>query len=181
MRAAIINEASLVTNVIEVSDDRLDVLPGLIEGTGAAIGDTWDGQQFLKPPPQVPDLAAAKSALVLGIDANVDAIYRAVVGDRSDEYQAAREQALTYQQGGYTGTAPACVASWAQAKGWSAQQAADDILATATAWETLRDNIRAARLLAKELARTASDASALQTVATDWASTLAQLRVAAGL
>lgn len=49
MRAAIIDEAGNVVNVIEV--ESLDVLPGLIDGTNAAIGDTWDGEQFIKPTP----------------------------------------------------------------------------------------------------------------------------------
>ena len=50
--------------------------------------------------------------------------------------------------GGYIGDpAPASVASWATAKGMTAQQAADDINATAAAWRTAQAAIRAARLL----------------------------------
>lgn len=53
MNAAQLDEGGFVINVIVV--DTLDVIPGLIDGTGAAIGDQWDGSQFVKPTP-VPSL-----------------------------------------------------------------------------------------------------------------------------
>jgi hypothetical protein len=59
MRAAII-EDGVVTNVIVVDD--LDVIPGLIDGEGAAIGDLWDGETFIKPDAAPVDLAALKVA-----------------------------------------------------------------------------------------------------------------------
>lgn len=49
MRAAILDDAGTVLNLIEV--ESLDVLPGLIDGTGAAIGDKWDGARFVQPTP----------------------------------------------------------------------------------------------------------------------------------
>ena len=47
MKAAVL-ENNVVINVIIV--ESLDVIPGLIDGTNAGIGDTWDGTQFIKPP-----------------------------------------------------------------------------------------------------------------------------------
>lgn len=57
-----------VINVIEV--DSLGFLPGLIDGEGAAIGDTWDGTEFIKPTPPLPtldELKAARAELVAAI------------------------------------------------------------------------------------------------------------------
>jgi len=47
MRAALI-DGNKVINVLVV--DSLDVMPNLIDGTGANIGDTWDGHQFIPAP-----------------------------------------------------------------------------------------------------------------------------------
>jgi hypothetical protein len=51
MQAAIIQNG-IVTNLIVV--DSLDILPGLIDGTGATIGDGWDGTTFFKIPAPTP-------------------------------------------------------------------------------------------------------------------------------
>lgn len=58
---------NIVTNVIVV--DSLDVIPGLIDGTSAGIGDTWDGTQFVKPPAPLPTLADYDAALTAHLDA----------------------------------------------------------------------------------------------------------------
>lgn len=122
-----------------------------------------------------------RAALVKSIDADVDAVYAAVIGNRSDEYNAARDQAAEFAEGGYLGAAPPSVASWAAAKGWTATQAADDILAAAASLAGLRDIIRAQRLAKKEAARAASGEAALAIVSEQWAGALAAIRAAAGL
>lgn len=40
-------DGNTVINLFEVAS--LDVLPGLVKGDGARIGDTWDGNGFVKP------------------------------------------------------------------------------------------------------------------------------------
>jgi hypothetical protein len=63
MRAAII-ENGVVANIIEA--DNLGVFPGLVDATGAAIGDLWDGSTFTKPPappPAVPQSVSRFQAL----------------------------------------------------------------------------------------------------------------------
>jgi hypothetical protein len=140
--------------------------------------DKWiDGTWMAYEPP----LATAITNLILRIDADVDAIYAAVIGNRSDEYNAANTEAAAFKAAGYTGTAPASVQSWATAKGWTATQAADDILTAAAHLATLRDTIRAHRLAKKEAARTAANKAALDTVAAQWSAALASIRAAAGL
>jgi hypothetical protein len=58
MRAAII-ENGVVANIIEA--DNLGVFPGLVDATGADIGDLWDGSVFTKPPPLPPVVPASVS------------------------------------------------------------------------------------------------------------------------
>lgn len=125
--------------------------------------------------------AQAMPQLLAKIDADVDAIYAAVVGNRSDEYNAANEDATAYKAAGYTGTVPATVQAWADAKGWAPTQSADDILAAAARLTALRNTIRVQRLAKKEAARTAANKAALDTVAAQWAAALAAIRTGAGL
>lgn len=80
MRAAQLDNDSKVINVIEVNS--LDILPNLIDGTGANIGDTWDGQQFIPAPPTpepVPDSVTMRQCcLQLEIDGVLDDVEAAV-------------------------------------------------------------------------------------------------------
>jgi hypothetical protein len=63
MRAAII-ENGVVANIIEA--ESLGVFPGLVDATGADIGDLWNGSAFTKPaplPPVVPTSVSRFQAL----------------------------------------------------------------------------------------------------------------------
>lgn len=121
-------------------------------------------------------LPNAKSAFIKQVDADVDVIYEAAIGNRGPEYDQASAEANSYKTAGYTGTVPASVASWATAKGWTAQAAADDIITAAARLTTARDAIRAQRLLRKEQAKAATDTAALATVAAQWSGFVAYIR-----
>lgn len=123
-------------------------------------------------------LASARVTLIKKMDADIDAIYRAVQGDRGPEYTRAEAEAIAFKQAGYTGTVPDSVASWANAKAWTATQATDDILATATGWRTAQSAMRATRLSCKEIARTANDLTA---VTTQWEAFLVTIKTALGV
>lgn len=120
----------------------------------------------------------SSSALLLEIDADTDAIYRAVQGERATEYLLAESDAKAYVAGGYTGTVPDSVASWAAATGNTNTWAADDIVATANAWRGAQSSIRATRLMCKEQARTLPD---LGPVAAAWRGFVATIRQALGV
>lgn len=125
------------------------------------------------------DLAhPTRKALLLKIDADTDAIYRAVQGERATEYLLAESDAKAYVAGGYTGTVPDSVASWAAATGNTNTWAADDIVATANAWRGAQSSIRATRLMCKEQARTLPD---LGPVAAAWRGFVATIRQALGV
>lgn len=89
------------------------------------------------------------------IDAAGDAARLLAIGDpaRALEYQQAEQQAREYRARGYEGEVPEDVASWSEPKGWTGQQAADDIIATADRWRAALSAIRKLRLAAKESVR----------------------------
>ena len=136
---------------------------------------------YTDPPPAPPTFAQNKTTFILKIDADVDAVYQAVVGNRSDEYKQAYDDATAFKAAGYTGTAPASVHSWALAKSWTDTQSADDILLAATRLAGLRDALRAQRLSKKELAKAAADQNALNTVMSQWGAAIAAIRTSAGV
>lgn len=88
MIAAQIDATGLVTNTIVV--DSLNVIPGLIDGTGAAIGDTWDGEEFVRPPvvvlpPTVPqDISPRQIRLALTRAGLREAVETAVAAGDQD-------------------------------------------------------------------------------------------------
>jgi hypothetical protein len=164
---------------------------------GTEAGDTWDGVTLTKrplPPEPVPPtqeeldaiaaqeaarvLAAERKALLLKIDNDTDAIYRAVQGERAMEYLQAESDAKYFKSTGYTGTPPDSVGSWANAKGKTAIWATDDILTTAAGWRQAQSSIRATRLTLKEQARTGND---MAPIAAQWAGFLMAIKAALGV
>jgi hypothetical protein len=119
-----------------------------------------------------------RTTLLLKIDADTDAIYQAVQGERAMEYVRAESEAAAYVEAGYLGTVPSSVASWATAKNQTSTWAADNILATAAQWRGAQAAIRANRLARKEDARTTTD---LDQVAAQWNGFLVGIRAALGL
>jgi hypothetical protein len=150
------------------SPTREAVLAYLAEGNTPQLMDT-------------PSLATLKQALILKIDADIDAIYTVVVGNRFAEYQDAAAEAKAFKDAGYTGTAGASVAGWATVKGQTNTWAANDILATATAWKSAQAQMRGARLTHKENAKAATSATQYNAVNTSWNATLNALKAALGV
>jgi hypothetical protein len=118
---------------------------------------------------------------VMQIDADTDAIYGTMLGNRAQEYTLAETDATAYKDAGYAGAVPASVQCWATAKGWTVTQAADDILATATAWRLAQASIRAQRLASKEAVRAAVDAAGVNTAMTTWAVFVTAIRGQLGI
>lgn len=100
-----------------------------------------------------------REEIIRAIDNAADTARQRIVGDpvRVIEYQVAEADAAAFKNAGYTGTVPPSIGVWAQAKGWTAQQAADDILAAAASWRQALIGLRQARLVGKEAVRNAAD------------------------
>ena len=166
-------EDGKVVNAIELDNPALFTDLVLVRSDSADIGDLFDGSVFTKPVP-----TPNRVGLMLQIDADTDAIYRAVEGDRTTEYLRAEEEAKAFKEANYTGTVPDSVASWASAKGESATWATDDILTTARGWRQAQSSIRATRLTCKERARVESD---LAPIAAAWAGFAVAIKTALGV
>jgi hypothetical protein len=147
MRAAKI-ENGLATHIWEVpSLDAFGDLYTLVTAPdSAAIGDLWNGTAIVKKPR---DVAAEKASFILTIDADADALIRAVIGERASQYESAEREALAYKAAGYTGTVPPKVQAWATAKNQTAQWAADSQIETAAIWRNSENDLYAKRLLLK--------------------------------
>lgn len=172
----------MVTNHAEATAEVAAEREGWIPAGASRIGDIWQGGDVFSAPsaPAVP-LADLQAAAVERIDADVDAIYDKVMGRRQAEYERTEIEAREYAEAGYTGTVPPMVQSWATAKAWTAQAAADDILAVSSAWRTAQEVLRAQRLLRKEQARAALGPAALNAVLATWAGFVMAIRGQLGL
>lgn len=123
-------------------------------------------------------LLELQTRAILDIDMAADAARLSVVGDaaRIKEYEQAQADAEQYRDAGFAGTVPPGVASWAYAKrrdNWTAQQAAEDILAASARWYEALYGIRAMRLDAKEGARFATTCEEVAATADTFSADLA--------
>lgn len=134
-----------------------------------------EGEVLFNEEPSATELAAVfpvfipqlKDRLCHQIDDTADLARLAIAGDplRVIEYERAALEAQAYKDADYTGTVPPAVNSWAEAKGWSGQQAADNILVEAASWNKALYGLRDMRLKGKETVRNAADIVATQAAA----------------
>lgn len=126
-------------------------------------------------------LAALKSNAVVAIDREVDAIYAAALGNRGQEYTDAESQARSFAATGFVEPAPHPVDAWAKAKGWDSKRAAEDIIDAAEQLRAAMHSIRAARLLQKELIKSASELAQVRQSMSVWAQFASSIRQQLGL
>jgi hypothetical protein len=145
---------------------QLDQLPDMAQPTPTSVlrwEDDWPAPQWV----ETATLADLVAAGISDIDSTADAARLDVLSrpTNSEEYRQAETQAREFKAAGYPATdVPEDVDSWASAKyrdGWTAQQAADDIIATADTWRGLLSSIRRLRLSAKEDVRHAADGAGI--------------------
>lgn len=162
-----INGSAIPADAVAITVDKHRALLAA-QASGSTIQADASGAPIAVAPTP-PTLAQTQAALCARVDAAADAAYIAIGGPspgRLAEYRQAKDDATAFKAAGYAGTAPNTIACWAQAQGWTAQQACDDILATATAWESALIAIRSARLLGKASVNAAADADAAQAACT---------------
>lgn len=152
------------------------------QSAGATIQTDANGYPVAVFPPP-PSLDQIRADLCARIDHEADAARLKIAGDplRVIEYQKAEEEAAAYKAAGYTGTVPPMVLSWAEAKGWTAQQATDDILTVAAAWRQALYSLRDIRLKGKESVKTAADDAGANTTADSTSGQIAAVLAALGL
>ncbi|GEM_PF-2047724 len=136
------------------------LLPGPPDWS-APPGSRLKWVDFGVPPAwEMPALVGVQVAALDAIDAAGEAMRLAVINrmtTQTEEYRQALAQAQDWQAAGFPETeespAPPDVASWAMARwrdGWTARQAAENILETAANWSLIISEIRLLRLLNKE-------------------------------
>ena len=126
-------------------------------------------------------LNVEKTAFIIQIDTDADALIRAVIGERASQYEGAEKESLAYKAAGYTGTVPPKVQAWATAKNQTATWAADSQIATAEGWRNAENSLYAKRLLLKETARAALDAAELDSIKAQWSGFVAGLKTSLGV
>lgn len=102
------------------------------------------------------------------VDTDTNYIYGCILGNKAEEYLLAADGASKYKINGYTGFVPISVQSWANAKRWSAEQAANDILDTRDMWLLAQETIRASRLYRKEQIREAVTQEDIDNALNSW-------------
>lgn len=148
---------------VELTDDQYFALRRGLE-LGQLVFIDGNGVPQLQENPAARDTAAS---LCARIEAAADKARHLVAGDplRAVEYDRAASEAHAFKLAGYPLDAvPRCVAAWAIG-GRSAQEAADNIIAEATAYIEVLYRLRETRLHAKEGVRalmTAGDIAAAQ-------------------
>lgn len=157
-----------LTTAIAVIEDAVTPLPQHYAATGCTyMNSAWtltpEGQAVFDA-----KLQAAKAELLRQIRTDDDAIYADTIGNRLSEYTLAEAEATAYKAAGYSGQVPASVSSWADAKGWTAKQATDDILNQAVAWRGAAELIRRNRLAAKENAKSATTFAQVDSISATW-------------
>lgn len=159
---------SLLKNIKAVSDTDMGVeyYNGLFDTTDCVVA--WE-EPLTPEATEAQEYVNMVAGAISTIDADTDAIYGAVLGNRGPEYLDAEIAAQAYKDAGYTGTVPEDVQSHAAPKGWAAQQAADDILLTAANWRPAKSAIRANRMAAKEAVRDSLTISEVEAVLAWWA------------
>ena len=107
-----------------------------------------------------------KEYWVTRIDIVADAHRRKLVGDplKAFEYLAAENAAISFRDAGFAGDVPPCVQSWALARGWTAQEAAESILQEAAMTRGALELIREIRLTAKYRIQEAVDDAAAESI-----------------
>jgi hypothetical protein len=163
-------------NSIETLSDRF-----LCDGTEyqfSVIPDTVIGE-YVKPPVVITD--KDKTDFIVQIDAESDALIRAVIGERASQYEGAEREALAYKTAGYTGTVPPKVQAWATAKNQTPTWAADSQIATAAGWRVAENALYATRLLLKEVSQNATDINTLHGAKSQWFTFMAALKTSLGV
>lgn len=140
----------------------------------AALQPGWVWQMPERVAVDARELSATITKAVVMVDREADAARAAVVGDpvRVKEYERAQAQAEAFRDANFSGTVPPCVACWATAKEWTAQQATEDILAASARWLGALDGIRALRLQTKEDIRRATTNAQVDTLLATFTATL---------
>lgn len=132
--------------------------------------------------PLTSDFDTYRSRVILLVDSDVDLIYKQVIGNRAPEYEVAERDALDFAAAEFLGDPPASVVDWADIKGWTPQQAAENIIVMATQWRHLSTAVmRPTRLRTKEQLRQTTTSDEVTVILSVWQATMAAWKQVLGI
>ena len=118
-----------------------------------------------------------KTNLILKYESDTDELIKSIVGERSNEYEIAEQEAIIFKQAGYPDNdVPASISSDAIANGYSNTIACDIILDMATNWRSVQTALRSNRLLAKANTKNAITNEELDMAEQTWDGFLAYIK-----
>lgn len=143
----------IVAKVYEVDPPALKPFAYLKQVNPVFRGNIWR-QQWVQVDV---GLEEAQVSAITQIEEAADGARKAAIGNDTNslEYVKTAEEAKAYKDAGYIGEAGPTVATWARIKGWTLQEAAENILHESDKYYSLLYAIRDARLSAKERIRNA--------------------------
>lgn len=110
-----------------------------------------------------------KKSLIIKFESDTDNLIREIVGERSNEYEIAEQEAIIFKQAGYPENhVPGSVSSDAIANGYSNIIACDLIITMATNWRMVQSSLRSNRLLSKANTKNALTNAELDTIESTW-------------
>lgn len=146
---------NMPADVVEVTaEEYIELL--VSQSNGQTIKPDSKGRPVLA---DLPVLTVTVEALCRSVDMTADTVRSKLIGDpwRFLEYEQTAREAESFAANGCRGAVPPMVAAWV-VNGRTAQQATDDILHEAARCKVILAQLRAIRLNAKELIRSAISA-----------------------
>ncbi len=167
--------------------ERMIVIDETLAGAWVNYRATDDRNGVALAPSQEPivDLEALRANAMAKTYADVDAVTRAAVGDRAEEYRDAEAAARAFVAAGCEGDVDESVSSYAQYNPTGEKQsntwAADQIITRADAFRAAQKTMRARRFARQSEIRLADTPEAIEAAVEAWSEFIAGIRAALGV
>jgi len=164
------SDATLIANAVALG----------IPAANVQIQAVTDAQLAVLIADRVP-LADKISRAIITTYIDIDAIYKAAVGHRDEEYKLAEQDALAFKTAGYSGTCPVSVSSWKPSSTLTNQQKTDAIIASATAYRAAIPAMRTQRFASQDAMQGATTRAQLDAAVATWNAFIVTTRTSLGL
>lgn len=177
---------SCLVGSYDVLSQRVDITSGSVidyQPPQASADHVWN--TATKRWEHIEPLASLQAKSINKPYADIDAVVRDAVGNRTEEYKAAEADARAYRAAGYAGAVPPSVDCFAQHNPTgivqTGQWAADDIIMRADAFAVAKLAMRQMRFSSQSAMRSATTSAELDAAVAGWTSFIAQIRAQLGL
>jgi hypothetical protein len=173
-------------DAVDPLSQRVDMATGLVVGyQPPAPSDDHQWDESTKRWLYVTPLALLKSLAIAKTFADVDAVVKDAVGNRTKEYELAEAASRVFAAAGYVGEVSKLVTSYALSNATLQEQtnewAAQNIIARAMAFEWATEEMRDQRMTHGVAMQTATTSEALAGAVSSWSAFITGLRAQLGL